>query len=132
MRLTDYSIAFVYSVISAVTGMLLPAFIWTGQFRHPINLLWGSIYGMGWFVAGFFYKINLYKVVLFGSLIWPLIVMLLVTALLGRAFQYYPHRRKQIIGIAIISLLIVVPMRVVPETVLKYLPLYYEIVQTIH
>jgi hypothetical protein len=112
--------------------MFLPALIWTGPFRHPINLLWGSIYGLGWFVAGFFYKINLYPIVLFGVLIWPLIVMFLVTARLGRAFQHYPDRKKKIIAVAIISLLIVVPTRVVPETVLKYLPLYYEMLATVH
>jgi hypothetical protein len=111
--------------------MFLPAFIWTGQFRHPINLLWDSIYGIGWFAAGFFYNIKLHKS-LFGSVIWPLIVMVLVTALLGRAFQYYPNRRKKIIAVAVISLLIVVPKHVVPETVVKYLPLYSEILDTVY
>jgi hypothetical protein len=37
-----------------------------------------------------------------------------------------------IIAVAIMSLLIVVPTRVVPETVLKYLSLYYEMLATDH
>ena len=46
----NFVVGLAYSILSAFAGMLLPFF---SKLPQLINLVWGPIYGFGWYAAGF-------------------------------------------------------------------------------
>jgi hypothetical protein len=57
--------------------MLLPMVSTVGPIQRPTNLLLGFVYGLGWFIAGFIDDVRSPNVQTFGSIIWPIVVILL-------------------------------------------------------
>jgi hypothetical protein len=119
----SYLIALVYALTSGFVGMILPFASGFGVIPHPTNILFGSIYGLGWFVAGFIANVRSRNVELFGSLIWPLLVMTAIVYFLGRQLSSGSRGYRPIV-IGIILLALVLPGKLVATTALKYLPLY--------
>jgi hypothetical protein len=117
----SYLIALAYALTSGFVGMILPFASGFGVIPHPTNILFGSIYGLGWFVAGFIASVRSPNVQLFGSLIWPLLVMTAIVYLLGRQLASGSRGYRPIV---IILLALVLPGKLVATTSLKYLPLY--------
>ena len=127
----SYLIAVAYALASGFVGMFLPLVSALGVMRHPTNILFGFIYGFGWFVAGFIADVRSPNVELFGSLIWPLLVMAAIVYFLGRELSsgsrgYWPV----VVGIMLLAL--VIPGKLVATTSLKYVPLYSSILSAVY
>ena len=83
----SHLIALAYALTSGFVGMFLPSASGLGVIRHPTNILFGFIYGFGWFVAGFIADVRSPNVELFGSLVWPFLVMTAIVYFLERCFR---------------------------------------------
>ena len=119
-----------YSIVAAVVGTILPAFSTGEQFRHPVNLIWGFIYGFGWYAAGFVAGIRSPNVQLFGSLIWPLMIFSATTYL---TLLLTPSRTGSItMVIAVASLFFILPEDFILRTWLKYIPVYLGILSAVY
>src|ERR1700722_16106142 len=70
------------SVLGAFLGMFLPiaAFELThSESFHPHNVFWESVFGLGFYVAGFFGSCMSDRwVAMVGFAVWPLVAMLIV------------------------------------------------------
>jgi hypothetical protein len=63
------------SIMSAFVGCLFP-FVSLGSYaKEPINIVWGFIYGFGWYAAGLLSDPRNPWAQLFGGKIWPLLIM---------------------------------------------------------
>ena len=120
----NYLISGAVALISAFIGMLLPMVSAVGPIQRPTNLLFGFVYGFGWFVGGFVADVKSRYVEAFGSLVWPAAVLLLVTYLLGRQLSDRPDRRFTIVSGSIFLSLLILPGNWVATTPLKYVPTY--------
>jgi hypothetical protein len=127
----DHLIGALYALASAFVAVLLPMTT-IGAFRHPTNLLLGFIFGFGWFVGGFVENVRSPNVETVGWLIWPLLMMGLITWLLGRLLSNYPDRKAAIAAASIVLLLAIVPGDLVSTTFLKYVPTYSSILLSIY
>jgi len=127
----NYLIGAVYALATAFVAVLLPMTTAIGPIRKPTNLLLGSIYGFGWFVAGFI-DVRFPKLETFGWLVWPLIIMALITYILGRLLSSYPDRVTAIAACAIILLFLIVPGDLISTTFLRYVPTYSSILLSIY
>jgi hypothetical protein len=107
--------------------MILPAIYVSDNFSHPVNILWGFIYGFGWYLSGFIYDIRSPSVQIFGSMIWPAIVFISASYLFGRILSAPSNIKRLAIIIAVASLFIVLPEHLILDTPLKYIPVYYSI-----
>src|SRR5882757_4362573 len=45
-------IGIAFSIMSAFVGCLLPFVSFGSNAKAPVNILWGFIYGLGWYAAG--------------------------------------------------------------------------------
>jgi hypothetical protein len=122
-----------YSLLSAYCAIGLPLLSVGEKSWHPVNLIWGFIYGLGWFAAGFFASIRSPKVQLFGSLIWPFIVLSITAYLFQALVRSSPSHLKNIgVAVAVVSLFVIFPQRFVWETWLKYIPIYTDILSAVY
>jgi len=97
-----------------------------------MNILFGFVYGLGWFVAGFIADVRSRNVEPFGSMIWPLMVMLMITYFLGKLLSRFPKQRNAILVGCIFLLLLIVPRHWVATTPLKYIPTYAETLASVY
>ncbi len=126
----NYLIASLFALISGFVGMFLP---FAGGLPILTNIPLGFVYGFGWFVAGFIKNVRSPNVQLFGSIIWPLVVMVAIIYFLGRTLSRHPDRSRAINAGCIISLLLIVPGDLVHRTKLsKYVPLYSNILASVY
>jgi hypothetical protein len=127
----SYLIALAYALTSGFVGMILPSVSALGVIRHPTNILFGFIYGFGWFVAGFIADVRSPNVQLFGSLIWPFLVMTAIVYFLGRKLSSGSHGYWPIVvGVMLVAL--VIPGKLVATTSLKYIPIYSSILSAVY
>jgi hypothetical protein len=127
----NYLVGAVYALATAFVAVLLPMTMAVGPIRRPTNLLLGAIYGFGWFVASFI-DVRFPKIETFGWLVWPLIIIVLITYILGRLLSSFPDRAVAIAACAIILLFLIVPGDLVSTTFLKHVPTYSSILLSIY
>ncbi len=127
-----YVTGFVLALFSAFAGILSPSLPTGESFREPINLVWGFIYGFGWYIAGFAESIASPRVQTFGALVWPLIVLAGATYLFGRMLGIYTKRRAEIITVFTLSVLFILPQDIIMNTPLRHIPTYYSILSTVY
>jgi hypothetical protein len=112
--------------------MLLAMVSTFGPIQRPTNILLGFVYGLGWFVGGFIADVRSPNVEAFGSVIWPLLVILMVTYFLQRQLSKFPEQRFAIFVGCIFLLLLIVPGHWVATTPLKYIPTYSSILLAVY
>ena len=116
----NYLIALVFALVSGFVGMFLP-FVTSGATNIPL----GFLYGFGWYVAGFVKSVRAPNVQTFGAFVWPLVVMVAIVYLLGKALARHPERRRAVIIGCAVPFLLIVPDELLQRTRLsKYIPLY--------
>jgi hypothetical protein len=120
----DYLIGAGYAVISAFVGTVLPMASALGPIRRPTNPLFGFIYGFGWFVGGFIENVRSPNVQLFGSLIWPFIVMLMIAYFLGSLLSSHSDRKPAIMLGCLVLLAFIISGDFIQSTPLRYVPTY--------
>ena len=128
----NYLISGTIALVSAFIGMFLPMVSAVGPVQRPTNLLFGFIYGFGWFVGGFVADVRSRYVEAFGSLVWPFAVLLLVTYCLGRQLSDRPDRRLPIVLGSMFLSLLVLPGNWIASAPLKYLPTYASILLAVY
>ncbi len=110
--------------LTLFAGMVLP-FIPLGSAGQFVNLAWGIVYGLGWYlgaiVAG---NIRLMPAIIFGVFIWPILIFAGVYWVSGLVF-HSSLKLQIIVGfIAAISLLCVVSEDRAFKPPLNGLPLF--------
>jgi hypothetical protein len=120
----NYVVGGVYALASAFVGMLLPMVSAVGPIHRPTNLPLGFVYGFGWYVWGLAQGLRSPNAQLFGSLIWPVIVMLAITYFFGRSLSNYSGRKPAIIVGSVVLLFLIIPGGLVARTPLRYVPIY--------
>ena len=122
--MANYLISGSLALVSAFVGMLLPMVSTVGPIQRPSNLLLGFVYGLGWFIGGFIDDVRSRHVETFGSIIWPIVIILMITYFLGRRLSDYPGRRSAMVLCCVFVLFLIVPGAWVANTPLKYIPIY--------
>jgi len=109
----------------SLSGTWLPMFT-VPHFGKFINLWWESVYGLGFFVVGFLPGGFESRVgFLFGALLWPIAVAILMYLLSGWILHSRSQKTNIVAGCTIIiSLLLVVPLNGSAKFPFSYLPLY--------
>lgn len=130
--LGKYLISGSFALVSAFVGMFLPMVSTFGPVQRPTNILLGFVYGLGWFVGGFIADVRSRHVETFGSMIWPLMVILMVTYFLRQLLSRFPEQRFAIFVGCIFLLLLIVPRHWVATTPLKYIPTYSSILLAVY
>jgi hypothetical protein len=130
--LANYLTSGSVALVSAFIGMFLPMVPTVGPIQRPTNLLFGFVYGLGWFVGGFIDDVRSRYVETFGSIIWPIVVILMVTYFLRRLLSDYRDRRFVIVLCCIFLLFLIVPGAWVAKTPLKYIPTYSSILLSVY
>jgi hypothetical protein len=119
-----FRLAFSFSLL--IFGTFLPLFK-IGPIREVVNLLWGFIFGFGWYMAGYVANLSSPIVVIFGALVWPIIVFILLYVWAGKILQYEPRPRMLCLIILVLSMFIDVPVHSTSVFPLRYIPLYINI-----
>jgi hypothetical protein len=97
------------SVLPLIAGTVLPLF-GAGLVREPINLTWGFVFGLGWYVAGFVADLSSPWVVLWGALVWPALVCASLFIFSRRLHQHeWNSNRLLVLSIFFLSLIVIVP-----------------------
>jgi hypothetical protein len=128
----NYLIGAGYAVMSAFVGMLLPFASALGPIRRPTNLLFGFIYGFGWFIGGFIENVRSPNVELFGSLIWPFMMIVMMTYFLGSLLSSHSDRRPAIMLGCLVLLAFIISGDFIQSTPLKYVPTYSSILFVVY
>src|SRR5258708_23132114 len=68
-------IGIAFSIMSAFVGCLLPFVSFGSNAKAPVNILWGFIYGLGWYAAGLLSDPRNPGAQLFGGEVWPLLII---------------------------------------------------------
>jgi len=130
--MANYLISGSLALVLTFGGMLMPMVKAVGPIQRPTNLLLGFVYGLGWFIGGFIGDVRSRYVETFGSIIWPIVVILVVTYFLGRQLSDHPDRRFLIVLCCIFLLFLIVPGNWVASTSLKYIPTYSSILLAVY
>jgi hypothetical protein len=130
--MANYLISVSFALASAFVGMILPMVSKFGPIQRPTNILLGVVYGLGWFVGGFIADVRSSNVQAFGSMIWPLMVILMVTYFLRQLLSRFPEQRFAIFVGCVFLLLLIVPRHWVATTPLKYIPTYSSILLAVY
>jgi hypothetical protein len=119
-------------LLSAVSGTILPGFFERPMFYHLMNVLWGFIYGLGWYVAGFFDDVGASMPALFGGIVWPVVVSICLWVLYGRVYDAQPATRRWLLAVIAVSFLLVVPEKFWSITPLRWVPTWSGILNSIY
>ena len=97
-----------------------------GPIKGLQNLFWGSVFGVGWFVAG---KAMTESVAnLIGFFIWPLFLSLLFYKWAG--FAWNSNRRALHAAVLFLSLFVLVTYKTAIEPPFDRLPLFFPMLNT--
>ncbi len=80
--MANVALKIVICVTAFVLGVVLPARDVFGDAGAVVNVYWGSIYGLGWALAG--HAVGLRESMWFGVLIWPALVTMALYVGTGR------------------------------------------------
>lgn len=122
--MTALAFQMVCSVLPLIAGTVLPLFS-TGLLRQPVNLVWGFVFGLGWYVAGFAANLSSPWVVLWGALIWPVLVCAFLFVVSGKLYRReWSFSKLLVLSVLFLSLIIVVPQSLTAEPGLRNVPFY--------
>jgi hypothetical protein len=94
--------------LTVFAGIILP-FIPLGRAGQVVNLVWGTVYGLGWYLGGLIVgSIRLMPAMIFGVIIWPIIMAGVVYWACGLVFHSSARSQVIVASIAAISFLCVV------------------------
>lgn len=108
--MNQYLFRFLFVALPLIGGVLLPLFKLGSE--RLVNLFWGSIYGVGFYVGGFvFGGLRSTPTMVLGGLIWPLVVCLLLFWISGKLWHQNNVTVKNVSTvILILSLLVVITL----------------------
>ena len=120
-RLWALPASIVLGLVTFTFGVLLPA---TGLFGGAVNLIWGSVYGLGWSLLGF--AIGLRHAAFFGFLVWPAVVTIFIVWSSARIMRSSRPMVKYLwVGMFLASLAVDAPLASVYNGEFYSLPLFY-------
>jgi hypothetical protein len=125
-------IGIAFSIMSAFVGCLLP-FVSIGSYaKEPINIIWGFIYGLGWYGAGLLSGPRNPWAQFFGGKIWPLLVIGSIVYAAGFLRNVQNPIRTVIMLFLFISLFVVLPRRLIIGSPLDDIPTYSKILSVVY
>lgn len=123
-KMMTLSVRLAFSIVPLVFGTSLPLFS-IGSLREPINLPWGFVFGFGWYLAGFVANFRSPLVVLWGALIWPIIVCTVLFILSGRInYSEWSYGKIIALSLFVASLIVLVPQSLTSVPPLRNIPFY--------
>jgi hypothetical protein len=123
--LIKYKIAGIaFAALSAFVGCLLPFVSFGLNLKEPTNLIWGFVYGLGWYAAALLSDPKNPSAQLFGGKIWPFLVVGAIVYASGRLRKTQNPTRSLIAALLVLSLLAVIPHRLTIGTTLDDIPTY--------
>jgi hypothetical protein len=128
----NYVIAAAYALTTGFLGMFLPSVSVVGAFRYPTNILFGFVYGFGWYIAGFISDIRSPQVQMFGALVWPFFVMVTIGYFLGKELSAHTDNAWAILIGCFILVILIIPGDLIGVTPLKYIPIYSNILSAVY
>jgi hypothetical protein len=123
--MSQFLFRFLFVALPLVSGVFMPLFK-LGDLGRMVNLFWGSVYGLGYFVAGFLFGGVLSRPsAIIGGLIWPLIVCVLLFWFSGRLWHQGSITVKVVACAGlVVSLLIVITFARAGAPPFSRLPLF--------
>jgi hypothetical protein len=120
------------TVLALIAGTILPLF--GGSLVHePFNLIWGFVFGLGWYLAGFFASVRSPWVVLWGALVWPVLVCAALFVFSRKLHQSeWSFSKGLTLSIFVLSLMVIVPQRLTAGPALSYVPFYPNILGAVY
>lgn len=119
-------LSWLLSVICAVSGTILYILTTTDHNSGLVNLLWGSFYGLGFFILSFILSpqpgLGGLTYFIIGAFVWPVMATIAVARVLDFALRSWDPRL--VIVIFIMTILLVYPVSRAPGTIVYYLPIY--------
>jgi|SRR6476620_1126091 len=119
------------SVLGAFLGMFLPvaAFEFThSDSFHPHSVFWESVFGLGFYVAGFFGSCMSDRwVAIVGFAVWPVVGMILIFLATRRILRMSGRGRVIWTTIFVVSLLVYVGQRGENYLSVHHVPLYWNL-----
>jgi hypothetical protein len=92
-----------FVVLPLISGIFLPLFKF-GSLERLVNIFWGSIYGLGYLLAGYLFGgLRSRLTLLVGGLIWPLLVCVLLFWISGRLWHQNSFALK-VVSIVVLAL----------------------------
>ncbi len=131
-RMRYMIIAIAFSIMSAFVGCLLPFVSLGSNAKEPINVLWGFIYGLGWYAAGLLSDPRSPWVQLFGGKIWPLLIVGWIVYAARFLQNVRTPMKAAIISSLVASLFVVLPHRLVIGSPLDDIPTYSKILSAVY
>jgi hypothetical protein len=125
-------IAIAFSLLSAFVGCLLSYVSLGSHAKEPINIVWGFIYGLGWYAAGLLSDPRNPWVQLFGGKSWPLLIIVSIVYAAGFVRQLQNAARAVIMVFLSTSLFVVLPRRLVIGSPLDDIPTYSKILSAVY
>ena len=120
------------SVLPLIAGTVLPLFS-TGLLPEPVNLIWGFVFGLGWYAAGFVANLSSPWIVLWGALVWPALICAFLFIFSGRLYQRERSSGRRLISsILFLSLIVIVPQSLTAGPALRHMPLYPNIFAAVY
>jgi hypothetical protein len=120
-----------FSIMSAFIGCLLP-FVSIGHAKPPINVIWGFIYGLGWYAAGLLSDPRNHWAQLFGGKLWPLLIMGSIVYAAGLLRNIQNPARAVIMTFLFISLFALLPNSLIVGSPLDDVPTYSKILSAVY
>jgi hypothetical protein len=96
-------------------------------------LVWGFVFGLGSYAAGFVASLSSPWVVLWGALVWPVLVWALLFVFSGKLFQHgRSYSKLMVSSILFLSLIVVVPQSLTAGPALRNVPFYPNILAALY
>jgi hypothetical protein len=118
-----------FAIMSAFVGCLWPSIPIGSYGKNLINIIWGFIYGFGWYISAMLSGGNPRnpQAQSFGSMVWPILVMAIIVYAARFLSKIQNPTRTVIMSFLFLSLFVVVPQRLIAGSFLASIPTYYGI-----
>jgi hypothetical protein len=120
------------ALLSAFLGCILPFISIFPSIKNPVNLIWGFVYGFGWYVAGTVSDPRDRWAQFFGGVVWPILVMVAIMYSARFLTQVRTTAKSIIILFIFLSISIVLPQHFIAESFLEKIPTYYSILFVVY
>jgi hypothetical protein len=118
--------AWLIAALCAVSGTILYILTVDGPLGAWANLLWGSVYGLGFVGLSFFLApvpgVGGFILFVAGAFVWPIIATVLIAR--GTEALLQRHNPRLVIALCIATNLVVYPMAHARGTIVYFLPIY--------
>ena len=116
-----------FAFLPLLSGVFLPYFTF-GSFGKFLNLFWGTIYGLGFFVGNYLFSIRSLPKFLLGGIVWPVLLSGLLFWLSGKLWQRSgPIGRFVEMALLLVSLFVVITMSKRAQHPFNAWPTYYNL-----